>query len=148
MTHVRQQIRSRVATVLTGLATTGNNVFQSHVYPIGEDQLPGLCIYTISQESQLSSLTSSGTVMDHQLDLAVAAYVKETSTYDQTIDAIMVEVEEALQADATLKGLVKHIYPRSLDINLTGEGDKPVVVATQVFQVWYRARLNEPEVAL
>lgn len=148
MTHVREQIRNRVTTVLTGLATTGNNVFESHVYPLGEDQLPGLCVYTGSQESEISSKSSSGTVMQHELELMVVAYVKAVSGYDATIDDIMTHAEEALQNDATLQGLAKFIYPRSLDINMTGEGDKPVVVATQVFQVTYRALLNEPEIAV
>ena len=30
--HIRQQIRERVGTTLTGLTTTGSNVFQSRVY--------------------------------------------------------------------------------------------------------------------
>ena len=31
--HVRQQIRERIATDLTGLTTTGSKVYQSRVYP-------------------------------------------------------------------------------------------------------------------
>ena len=34
--HIRQQIRERVGTTLTGLSTTGSNVFQSRVFNLEE----------------------------------------------------------------------------------------------------------------
>ena len=37
--HVRQRIREQVATTVTGLATTGSNVFQSRVYSLSDDVL-------------------------------------------------------------------------------------------------------------
>ena len=43
--HVRQQIRERIATTITGLSTTGSNVFQSRVYPLDVDSLPALLVY-------------------------------------------------------------------------------------------------------
>ena len=36
--HIRQQIRERVGTTLTGLTTTGSNVYQSRVYNL-EDSI-------------------------------------------------------------------------------------------------------------
>ena len=52
MAHYRQQIRERVATTLTGLTTTGSNVFQSRVYPIENTELPCLLIYTREESSE------------------------------------------------------------------------------------------------
>ena len=49
--HVRQQIRERIGTTLTGLTTTGSNVFESRVYPLEDSKLPALIIYTKSEES-------------------------------------------------------------------------------------------------
>ncbi len=51
--HVRQQIRERIATTITGLSTTGSNVFQSRVYPLDVDSLPALLVYTISESSDV-----------------------------------------------------------------------------------------------
>ena len=34
MAHVRQQIRDAIVTALTGLTTTGTNVFRSRIYPL------------------------------------------------------------------------------------------------------------------
>ena len=50
--HIRQQIRERIATNLTGLTTTGTRVYQSRVYPLEDNNLPGLIIYTVSEESE------------------------------------------------------------------------------------------------
>jgi len=40
MAHVRQSIRDNVVTAVTGLSTTGSNVFRSRVYPLGTNKLP------------------------------------------------------------------------------------------------------------
>ena len=47
--HIRQQIRERVGTTLTGLSTTGSNVFQSRVFNLEESNLPAIIIYTKSE---------------------------------------------------------------------------------------------------
>ena len=44
--HIRQQIRERAGTVLTGLTTTGTNVFETRIYPLSNTNLPALAIYT------------------------------------------------------------------------------------------------------
>ncbi len=36
--HIRQQIRERAGTVLTGLTTTGSNVFETRIYPLSNIQ--------------------------------------------------------------------------------------------------------------
>ena len=52
--HLRRQIRERAATTLTGLSTTGSNVFQSRFYPMESAGLPGLCIYTKDETVEIS----------------------------------------------------------------------------------------------
>ena len=51
--HIRQQIRERVGTTLTGLSTTGSNVFQSRVFNLEESNLPAIIIYTKSEAGEL-----------------------------------------------------------------------------------------------
>ena len=40
--HIRQQLRERAGTVLTGLTTTGSNVFETRIYPLENTNLPAL----------------------------------------------------------------------------------------------------------
>jgi len=42
--------------MLTGLSTTGSNVFQSHVYPLENSDLPALCIYTQDEEIEVGAM--------------------------------------------------------------------------------------------
>ena len=60
--HLGRQIRERAATTLTGLSTTGSNVFQSRFYPMKSAGLPGLCIYTKDEEAEIPFMGASRTV--------------------------------------------------------------------------------------
>jgi hypothetical protein len=57
--HVRQQIRERIATTITGLTTTGSNVYQSRVYPLDSVSLPALLVYTLSEGSEVDTMGTS-----------------------------------------------------------------------------------------
>jgi len=144
--HIRQQIRERVATTLTGLTTTSSNVFQSRVYPLENANLPAIIIYTKSEDSE-PVVIGTNRLMNRELTLAVEAYVKSVSNSDDTIDTITKEVESALAADTTLDGLAKDIYLESTEITYTGEGEKPIGVCTMNFIVEYCTAQSSPDVA-
>ena len=106
MTHVRQQIRDDIVTTLTGLATTGSNVFRSRIFPLEETNLPALCIYTKSEASEYDTIGLPRSV-NRVLDVAVEAYVKGVSNYDNTLDTIAVEVEDNIGLDLVNTGRVE-----------------------------------------
>ena len=143
MAHARQTIREQVGTTLTGLATTGSNVYQSRVYPLQESNLPALLIYT-KEESSEAIVMGSNRVIERELTLAVEAYVKTNSNSDDTIDTIAEEVETAIGADSTLNNKAKDVFLVSTDINYVGEGENPVAVATLNFLVSYCTDENDP----
>ena len=136
MAHAIQTIREQVGTTLTGLTTTGSNVFQSRVYPLQESNLPALLIYT-KEESSEAIVMGSNRVIERELTLAVEAYVKTNTNSDDTIDTIAEEVETAIGADSTLNNKAKDVFLVSTDINYVGEGENPVAVATLNFLVSY-----------
>ena len=82
MAHVRTQIRDAVVTALTGLSQTGDNVFASHKFPMSNNRLPGICIYTGNETSEPISITSSGTKLQKILDVSVEVYLKENNDID------------------------------------------------------------------
>ena len=57
MAHVRQQIRDQIVTALTGLTTTGSNVFRSRIFPLEQTKLPALCIFTKSEATEFDTIT-------------------------------------------------------------------------------------------
>lgn len=145
MTHARKQIRDAVYNALNGLATTGSNAFKTNVHPIGEDQMPALTIHMLPEASDLLSRGSSGTKLKRVVDLDVGIYVKRVTGYDDLLDQIAVEVEEALQSDATVRSLVKFIYPKETQISLSGEGDKPLIIGVLTFELEYHTMVNDVE---
>ena len=85
--HIRQQIRERAGTVLTGLTTTGSNVFETRIYPLSNTNLPALAIYTKNETSE-PIVISTNRLMSRELELIVEVYVKQTSNFDDQVDKI------------------------------------------------------------
>ena len=145
--HVRQQIREYFGTTLTGLTTTGSNVYESRVYTLQESTLPSLVIYTKSESSE-PIVIGTDRVMSRELSVVVEAYCKAVSNFDDTIDTISKEVEEAISADRTLGGLAKDTYIESTDIEYTGDGEQPVGYVTLSFLTNYYVQETNPDVAV
>ncbi len=95
MAHLRKQIRDNVVTALTGLSTTGSRVYAGRVYPIAAANLPSLCVYAKSEEVETTTITRPRTQL-RTLTLSVERFAVATSGLDNTLDAISLEVEEAL----------------------------------------------------
>jgi len=95
LAHLRKQIRDNVVTALTGLSTTGSRVYASRVYPMAAAKLPGLCVYAKSEEVETTTTTRPRTQL-RTLTLSVEGFAVATSGLDNTLDAISLEVEEAL----------------------------------------------------
>jgi len=146
MAHVRKQIRDAIVTALTGLTTTGSNVFRSRIYPLESSKLPGLCIFTRSEAVEFDTLTISRSI-NRVLDVSVEAYVSATTDYDNTLDTIAVEVEEALAADVTLGGLSKDMQTTAFEVDFSGDGEQPVAVGRFTVTVQYRTAENDVETA-
>ena len=136
MAHKRQSIRERVASTLIGLTTTGSNVFQSRVYPIENTKLPCLLIYTREETSEPLT-TNPPRAIEKVLSLVVEGYVKANTNFDDTIDTICEEVEEALFTDRLINDLALDSFLINTDISYNGEGDNPLGIVVMTFQITY-----------
>lgn len=145
-THVRKQIRAAAVTALTSLTTTGSNVFDSLAYPLQDNQLPALRIDYGTENAQIASMGSSR-LIERTLELKVEACVKQLSTYNDTLDTILKEVEIAIAANQNLGG-AKYVQLVSVAPELSGEGEKPMARYTMTFEVPYFTALGAPDVAL
>jgi len=141
MSHVRQQIRDQLKTTLTGLATTGVNVYSSRVYD--HDALPSLTIYSLSEELG----EESGNKQLRMLNIMVEIRAQATTNLDDTLDTISAEVEDAIFAggDTTLSGTCKDIDFDGLDIELSGDADQPTGMMTMRFLAMYRVDKTDVE---
>jgi hypothetical protein len=147
--HLRRQIREAVATLLTGLTTTGNRVFQSRVQTLKDNQLPGLVILT-NEETVTQQTIHSNPLLERNLSVQVIAKAKANTNLDDTLDQIIKEVEMAVFAsDAanTLGGLVKGLVLDSLDITFNGEAETKVGEAVMAFTAVYFNQAATPDVS-
>ena len=145
--HVRMQIRNQVVTQLTGLTTTAARVFDSRVYPLEDANLPALLIYTKSETSDPIEIGTNRT-SERLLSLNIEAYVKSTTNFEDTLDTICKEVEQAIAADPTLSGKAKDCYLESTEIEFNAEGEKPLAFCTLTFLTSYYVQEQSPDVAV
>ncbi len=145
--HVRQQLRTSVVTLLGGLTTTTDKVFDTRVSPLQDSELPGLLIGTEEDETEYLSAGTNPLIM-WSIALSVAIAVKKTGTIERTIDEIEKEVLVKLATDHTIGGLAKGFTRESSSLALDGEGEKKVAIRTVIFNVQIATREATPDTAL
>jgi hypothetical protein len=78
----------------------------------------------------------------------VEAFVKANSNFDDTVDTIAKEVEEAMAADTTINGLAKDAFLESTDIDFNSEAENPVGFVSLTFLIKYYVQETNPDVAV
>lgn len=146
MAHVRQQIRDRVATLVTGLPTTGASVYKMRRYALDDAKLPAICVYTTDESSSL--ITIGSRTLRRVINVVVDIIIKGSSTaVSDSLDTICVSAEEAMAADFTLNGLAKSSVLTSSEIDVNVEGEKSIASARLVYAVEYVTLITDVETA-
>lgn len=146
MAHVRKQIRDRIASVLsTSVTLVKRRVYATRVYPLTEEQLPALTVYTGAENS--NRLNMGKTDLNRSLTIEVDIYTRTTKSFDDDVDAIAVQIEEAIANDFTVNGLAKEAVLTGTDIQFSGDAEQPVGVAKLTFTVRYVTALTDVEAA-
>lgn len=135
MANRAESILAAVATVLTGLATTGANVERSRAWPVSA--LPALSVLqganaVVDDDPELD-------VVGRRLDVAVISHVQAVGVLETTLNQIAAEVFAALRADETL-GLayVFDVVPEGDDApELEAEQDQPTARQVLNWSVLY-----------
>ena len=141
MAHVRQSIRDNVVTAVTSLSTTGSNVFRSRVYPLGENKLPALCVYSTAEEVEYNRLDRNRDV-DRTVEIVIEAYVRAVNNYDTTLDTICAEVEAGMASDVTRGGYANDCKLTQTEFDYSDEGDRPIGTARLTYAIDYRTAEN------
>lgn len=146
MPHVREQVRAAAVTAVTGLATTGSNVSNSRVLPLGSTALPHLCVYTRTDSPDYSRGNMAATPR-RVLELHVEGYVKGD---DQTVmDDIAAEVETAIfgAAGTALRALAL-VWMGDQTMSVDGEGEHLTSIIDMVFRCEYATVEGAPLTAV
>lgn len=146
MSHVRTQIRDHIATLVTGLPSTGSSVYKMRKYALDDSKLPAICIYTTDESSGL--ITVGTRTLRRVINAIVEIYAKGPSvTISDTIDGICVSAEEAIAADFTLNGLAKSCILTSTETDVNVEGENGIGTARLVYAVEYVTSIGDVETA-
>ena len=141
MAHKRTSIRNHITTTLTGLTTTGSNVYESRIYPNELANLPLLNIYSNTETSELSSIGK----LERNLEIVVEGFAKATSNVDETLDTIAKEVEVALAVDWSRGGHAKETWLTNTEYELEKIGNQQIGVIKMTFNVLYITTKADPE---
>ena len=95
--------------MLTGLSSTGSNVFLPHVCPLENDDLPSLCIYTQDEEIEVGA-SGDPRVYHSTMIFIVDGYAQTSSNLVDQHDRIEIEVQFAMAGDIDINNLVKDSY--------------------------------------
>lgn len=146
MAHVRQQIRDRIATLVTGLPTTGASVYKMRRYALDDSKMPAICVYTTDESSGL--ITVGTRTLRRVINAVVEIYAKGASaTIHDTIDGICVSAEEAIAADFSLNGLAKSCILTSTETDVNVDGQNGIGSARLVYAVEYVTSIGDVETA-
>ena len=144
MSHVRQQIRDRIATLVTGLPVTGSSVYKMRRYALDDSKLPAICVYTTDESSAL--ITVGARTLRRVINVMVEAFAKGSSTsIHDTIDGICVSIEEAIAADFALNGLAKSTVLTSTETDIDVTGQNAIASARLVYAVEYVTSIGDVE---
>ena len=146
MAHVRQTIRERVVTDVTGLTTTGSRVFDSRIYPLTSAELPALLVYAPNEEIEYADLKPNRTQL-RNLNIVIEAHAKATSSLEDTFDTIAKEVEEAISGDLTMNGTAKDVRLEDIDTDFNSDGQSKAGVMTIQYVISYMVKENDVETA-
>jgi hypothetical protein len=138
MSHVRTQIRNRVATLLLPVGT----VYASRVYPLAESALPCLLVYTNAE--QIDADDSAFNVLERRIEVIVECVVQATASLDAELDDLLAESEAAIAADPLLNGLALGCIPTATEITISTEGAQPVGRARMTLVALTRTSATDP----
>lgn len=149
MSHVRQQIREAMATLLHGLATSQNRVFKSRTVALHQDELPAIIVSTGSEE--IEALDIHGIHLQRTLQINITLKAEVNANLDDKLDEMALEVEtriNANDANKTLNGLCGTITLNGIDILYDEELQTPLGEATCRFETIYHTSSSDPSSSL
>jgi hypothetical protein len=148
--HVRTQIRNAVVVLLTGLATTGSNVYKNRLIALKPNQLPALIIKTNNEAINLDEVTYPST-NERVLELEVEIVASKVSDIEDELDQILKEVEQKINTSletSTLSGLVKSMSLTRIEPEYSDEGESKTGLMRIFFDVGYFTQASAPDVSI
>ncbi len=144
--HQRRNIRDAIVAALGGISA---NVTVGIVYPEQPENLPAVNVLTgdetVTDDQQVMATTLQPAL--YQIRELVMQFECRAlvDPLDDALDALALEVEQALGVDVTLGGAADRIVYSGCSTDREGDLEAPAGVLTLDYQVFYRVNARDPQ---
>jgi len=146
--HVRRQIREAVVTELKKITAFSNRVYPYRTTP--HLTLPDVVVFTPEEKiiQEQSTFSADGIIQMRELSIVIAIRAMAVCDLDDTLDSYCVSVEEHMVFDDTFGGLVKNLSLVGTTVEIVGELEKSIGIATLTYTGMCRTAQNAPETSI
>jgi hypothetical protein len=151
MPHVREQIRTAAATLLTGLSTTGARVYTGRdpaTQPLQPAELPSLVIEVADERAQQEGFGGAAAPLICEALLRVSVHVKAAAGAIDTCDDAAAEVFAAIGGNRRFGGAMVTGYVGTDGPAVDTSTEKPVARAVLTYTLRYVIANNDATAAL
>lgn len=132
----REQILSRITTILASTAGVSGRVYRSRVEPIIRGQSPAIVVEPVSDQAEQTTLAT----LDWSLVVRVTVFTRGAIP-DQLADPVVASLYDLIMQDTTLNGYAIDVLPVGTQFEMI-EADQAAGVVSCEFNVRYRTPLN------
>lgn len=132
----REQILSRITTILAATAGVSGRVYRSRVEPIIRGQSPAIVIEPVSDQAEQTTLAT----LNWSLVVRVTVFTRG-AVPDQLADPVVASLYDLIMQDTTLNGYAIDVLPIGTQFEMI-EADQAAGVVACDFSVRYRTPLN------
>jgi hypothetical protein len=145
--HERQAIREAVVSQLVGIAPAfrtdaRDRVFKSRQSPLRSSELPAINVYTETESNRPGSESTAPRELVRTVVVAIEAWVQATENVDDTLDAIALQIETAMDLDLELSSTAFQSVLTSTEIGITTNSERPMGCVHLEYAVTYHSDLR------
>ena len=142
---MRKQALDAIVTAVTGLTTTGANVFLGRPSPLARTEVPGLVVRSGNERVEPRSFPRPR-VQERFFQVDILVHVRETDDFEDALNLIIGEIEVALADPSVVAGFgAKAITLRNIDAPGRVQNEVTYVQAAMNYEVWYFTAENAPD---
>lgn len=147
--HARKQVRAAAKTTITGLTTTGANVFSSRVSKLTEAEMPGWYVMLRDErgddDGRLNAFERNG-------QLVLEGWAAGGDTLEDKLDTMAAEAETAIYAaGSALMALIMNFGAPTTQVEMPQPGDDGelrIGIIRILIPVTYRTSITDPTTIL
>lgn len=135
--YIRKQIRDKIKSMLETSTLVQGRVFYDYLNSIPEAKMPCIVVSTGNETITRISLGSPA-INESVLEVSVVGVIIPKSTYQDTLDALALNIHTILNNDIKLGGLVRSALITNISQEIDDDRDTPIAYVTFTIQITYR----------